>query len=95
MCDDTTIHKISIRLSNVFACLMKSFAYLNSYYPNDIEKEAVKALSQYWRKLGLGITLKAHYMLHHVCSFNGKHGIGDKEESYVEQGHQVDARENS
>jgi hypothetical protein len=76
-----------------------AFAYLNIYYPNDIEKqqarEAVNALSQYWRKLGLGITLKAHIMEHHVCSFNDKYGVGDKEESFVEQGHQVGARENA
>ena len=25
----------------------------------------------------------------HVCEFNNKHGVGDKEESFIEQGHQV------
>jgi hypothetical protein len=34
-----------------------AFAYLNIFYPNDIKKqqarEAVNALSQYWRKLGM------------------------------------------
>ena len=33
-------------------------------------------------------------MEYHVCSFNEKYGIGDKEESFVEQGHQVGAKEN-
>jgi hypothetical protein len=57
-------------------------------------REAVNALSQHWRKLGLGITLKAHVMEYHLCTFNDKYGIGDKEESFVEQGHQVGAKEN-
>lgn len=76
-----------------------AFAYLNIYYPNELEKqqarEAVTALMQYWRKLGLVITLKAHVMETHVSNFNDKHGVGDKEESFIEQGHQVGAKENS
>ncbi len=76
-----------------------AFAYLIFFYSNDIEKQqgrgAVNVLSQYWRKLGLGDTLKAHIMEHHECSFNDMHGIGDKEESFEELGHQVGARENS
>jgi hypothetical protein len=34
-------------------------------------------------------------MEQHACSFNDKNGVGDKEESFVEQGHQIGAKENS
>jgi hypothetical protein len=34
-------------------------------------------------------------MEHHVCIFSDNHGVGDKEESFVEQGHQLGAKENS
>ncbi len=30
----------------------------------------------------------------HVCAFNDKWGIGDKEESFIEQGHQVGIKDN-
>jgi hypothetical protein len=99
-CDDTTIHKKVYEVQQLLGLLDAAFAsYLNIYYPNEEEKakarEAVDALSQYWRKLGLAITLKDHVMEYHVCSFNDKYGIGDKEESFVEQGHQAGATENS
>jgi hypothetical protein len=73
-----------------------AFAYLNIYYPNEVEKkqakEAVAALSTYWRKIGLSITLKAHVMEQHAYSFNGKFRVVDKEKSLVEQGHQMQKR---
>jgi hypothetical protein len=40
------------------------------------------------------MTLKAHVMEQHVCKFNDKFGVGDKEESFIEQGHQIGAKEN-
>jgi hypothetical protein len=30
----------------------------------------------------------------HVCPFKNKWGIGDKEESFIEQGHQVGMKDN-
>jgi len=30
----------------------------------------------------------------HVCEFNDKVGLGDKEESFIEQGHQVGMKDN-
>jgi len=35
------------------------------------------------------MTLKAHIIGKHVCNFNEKWGIGDKEESFIEQGHNL------
>jgi len=74
------------------------FSYLNIYYPTSDEKkktrEAVEALARHWRAVGLNVTLKAHIMEKHTCEFNDKHGIGDKEESFIEQGHQVGMKEN-
>jgi hypothetical protein len=40
------------------------------------------------------MTLKAHVMEQHVCKFNDKFGVGDKEESFIEQGHQIGAKDN-
>ena len=61
-----TIHKKVYEVQQLLGLLDAAFAYLNIYYPNEEEKakarEAVDALSQYWRKLGLAITLKAHVM---------------------------------
>jgi hypothetical protein len=34
-------------------------------------------------------------MEYHMCDFNDKFGAGDKEESFIEKGHQVRAKENS
>jgi hypothetical protein len=44
----------------------------------------------YWRSVRLNVTLKALVMKKHVCEFNDRWGIGDKEESFIEQGHQMD-----
>jgi hypothetical protein len=62
--------------------------------------EAVKAgqatlsLLDHWRKEGPNITLKAHIMEKHVCTFNERWGIGDKVELFIEQGHQVGIKDN-
>jgi hypothetical protein len=69
------------------------FSYFNIYYPASDEKtkvrEAVEAPVCHCRRIGLNVTLKGHIMEKHVCEFNDKYGIGDKEESFIEQGHQV------
>jgi hypothetical protein len=66
---------------------------LTFVYPISEEKkkaeEAVKALACHWRNIKLNITLKPHIMEKHACELNNKHGVGDKEESFIEQGHQV------
>jgi hypothetical protein len=56
-------------------------------------REASQALSRKWREVGLSISLKAHVMELHTCDFNDKFGVGDKEESFIEQGHQTDIKD--
>jgi hypothetical protein len=41
----------------------------------------------------LSITLKAHVIKHHIVAYNNKYGIGDKEESFIEQGHKFKKKE--
>jgi len=42
--------------------------------------------------MGVGmITLKAHVMEHHICNFNDEHGMGDKDNSFIELHHQKGA----
>jgi hypothetical protein len=86
-------------IEQLLGLLDAAFAYLNIIYPNDIEKEqarkATQALIGAWRKAKLSMTLKAHVMECHACQFNDQIGTGDKEESFIEQGHQVGAKENS
>jgi hypothetical protein len=44
----------------------------------------------YWRnKSRLSVPLKGHIMEKHACDFNDSCGLGDKDKSFVEQGHQV------
>ncbi len=73
--------------------LYVAFAYLNILHPTEEDKikarEDIDALSRHWRKMGLCVKLKAHVVEKHVKEFNMKWGIGDKEESFVEQGLQV------
>ncbi len=45
------------------------------------------------REIGLSISLKAHVMKVHVCDFHDKYGASDKEESFIEQGHQIGIKE--
>jgi hypothetical protein len=54
----------------------------------------VEALSKQWRDIGLSVTLKAHVMEQHIVPFNNKYGLGDKEESFIESGHQIGIKEN-
>jgi hypothetical protein len=93
LCKDMTIDKKMDEVDQLLGLLDAAFAYLNICYPNELEKqkarEAIAALSSYWRKLGLSITLKAQVMEQHACHFNDMFGIGDKEESFIEQGHQI------
>jgi hypothetical protein len=75
-----------------------AFAYLNILHPTDEEKEktrqAVKTLMKYWREeAGLSVSLKGHIMEQHVCDFNDACGVGDKEESFIKQGHQVGVKD--
>ena len=92
-CEVTIIEEKVRTLEVTLGLLDTAFAYLNIYHPTEEEKtkaeEAVMALANHWRNIGLSVTLKAHIMEKHVCEFNRKYGIGDKEESFIEQGHQV------
>jgi hypothetical protein len=98
-CDDTTINIKVNELEQLLGLLDAAFAYLYIIYPNTDEKqkarEAVAALIAFWRKADLNITLKAHVLEWHTCEFNDKWGTGDKEESSIEQGHQIGAKVSS
>jgi hypothetical protein len=79
---------------NTLGLLDAAFAYLNILHPTDEEKEmaqqAVKTLVKYWREdAGFSVSLKGQVMEKYVCDFNNAWGVGDKEESFIEQGHQV------
>ncbi len=97
-CDEKTIKEIVDQLEQTLGLLDAAFAYLSIMYPTDDEKkkarDAVDALSKQWRDIGLSISLKAHVMEVHVCDFHDKCGVGDKEESFIEQGHQIGLKEN-
>jgi hypothetical protein len=97
-CEDRLINEKLEKMELISGLLDAAFAHLNISYPNGEEKakanKAVCALLAYWRKVGLNVTLKAHIMEKHVCLFNNKWGIGDKEESFIEQGHQVGIKDN-
>jgi len=56
--------------------------------------EAAKALSNNGRKMGLSISLKVHVMEAHAFDFHDKWHVGDKEESFIEQGHQIGIKDN-
>jgi hypothetical protein len=92
-CDKTTVTKKIVEFEQTLGLLDAAFSYLSIPCPTDDEKkkarEASQALSKKWREVGLSISLKAHVMELHTCDFNDKFGIGDKEESFIEQGHQT------
>ncbi len=75
-----------------------AFAYLSILHPTDDEKlkarEAVEALSKLWRSIRLSATLKTRVRECHICDFHEKWGVGDKEESFIEQRHQVGLKDN-
>ena len=53
-------------------------------------RQAVNTLMHYWRnKSGLCVSFKGHVIEKYVCDFNDSYGVDDKEQSFVEQGHQV------
>jgi len=97
-CEDRLIDEKLEKMELISGLLDAAFAHLKISYPNGEEKakasKAVCALLAYRRKVGLNVTLKAHIMEKHVCPFNNKWGIGDKEESFIEQGHQVGIKDN-
>jgi hypothetical protein len=93
-CEETEIDKKMDTVENTLGLLDAAFSYLNLLHPTDEEKQkariAVNTLMQFWRnKTGLSVSLKGHVMEKHACNFNDACGLGDKEESFVEQGHQV------
>ena len=69
-----------------------TMAALMVIYPTKEEKDKAHVLSiktmLLWQSLGFSVTLKAHIVDHHICDFNDKHGIGDKDENFIEQRHQ-------
>jgi hypothetical protein len=86
------------QIEHTLGLLDVAFYYLNIPHPTDDEKikakYAVEALSKQWRDIGLSVTLKAHVMEQHIVACNNNYGIGDKEESFIEQGHQIGIKEN-
>ncbi len=92
-CDDATIHEKLDQLEQTLGLLDAAYSYLSILHPTDEEKrkarEAVEAISQNWRTIGLSISLKAHVLEKHTCDFHDEWGVGDKEESFIEQGHQI------
>ena len=97
-CETDEIQSKIDALEALLGLIDAAFAYLNIDHPTEDEKkkarESVDALSHYWRSVGLSVTLKAHVMEKHVSEFNDKWGIGEKEESFIEQGHQIGVRDN-
>jgi len=97
-CEDRLINKKVEKMELISGLLDAAFAHLNISYPNGKEKvkpnKASCVLLAHWKKVGLIVILKAHVMEKHVCPSNNKWGIGDKEESFIEQGHQVGIKDN-
>jgi hypothetical protein len=97
-CSTVTVDEQIKQLELTLGLLDAAFYYLNIPHPNDDEKkkakDAVEALSKQWREVGLSVTLKAHVMEKHVVPFNDKYGLGDKEESFIELGHQIGIKDN-
>jgi hypothetical protein len=97
-CDNATINEKIKQLEHTLGLLDAAFYYLNIPHPTDDEKakasQAAEALSKNWRDVGLSVTLKAHVMEKHIVPYNNKYGLGDKEESFIEQGHQIGLKEN-
>jgi hypothetical protein len=88
-CIDASINKKVDQFEQTLGLLDAAFSYLSILQPTEDEKkarEAVDALSKNWRETGLSISLKVHVMEAHTCDFHEKWGIGDKEESFIEQG---------
>ena len=93
-CKETEVEEKLEKVENTLGLVDAAFYYLNVLHPTEDEKQearqAVQTLMIYWRnKVGLTVSLKGHVMEKHACDFNDACGLGDKEESFVEQGHQV------
>ena len=73
-----------------------AMAALMVIFPTQEEREKARFLCtkamMLWRALGFSVTLKAHIIDHHICDFNDEHGIGDKDENFIEQRHQECSR---
>lgn len=97
-CEDFLIDKTLDEFEITLGLLDAAYAYLNVPFPNEECKskatKATIALAKHWRSAGFNMTLKAHIIEKHVCNFNEKWGIGDKEESFIEQGHQIGIKDN-
>jgi hypothetical protein len=83
-CEESKINEKLDKPEMLSGLLDAAFTHLNMSYTNKDDKskarQATLALSDHWRKIGLNITLKAHIMEKHVCMFDVRWGIGDKEE---------------
>ena len=97
-CADEMINEKMQQLELTLGLLDAAFYYLNIPHPTAEEKEkasqAISGLSKHWRNIRLSITLKAHVMEQHCVPFNNTIGLGDKEESFIEAGHQIGLKEN-
>jgi hypothetical protein len=75
-CVDSMIYDKPDKLEMILGLLDAAFAHLNISYPIEDEKckasQAVLALTNYWRMVGLNVTLKSHMMEKYVCLFNNK-----------------------
>jgi hypothetical protein len=93
-CEQRNIEEKVEIVENTLGLIDAAFSYLNILHPTADEKQkarqAVTTLMNFWRnKTGLRVSLKGHVMEKHACNFNDSCGLGDKEKSFVEQGHQV------
>jgi hypothetical protein len=85
-------------LFQIFGFIDAAFSSLMTIDPSDVELAAseisMNVLIKTWRNQGLGMTLKARVCEHHVVRVNHQfRGIGDKDELFIEQLHQVGKRD--
>jgi hypothetical protein len=96
--NNATINSKIKQLELTLGLLDADFHYLNKPHPTNDEKakssQAIEALTKHWRDISFSITLKAHVMEQHIVVYNNKYGVGNKEESFTEQGHQIGMKEN-
>jgi hypothetical protein len=94
-CDGSAINEKVQQLEHTLGLLDAAFYYLNIPHPRKKKAGyAVEAVSKQWRNIRLSVTLKAHIMDQHIVPFNNKYGLGDKEESFIESGHQIGIKKN-
>jgi hypothetical protein len=93
-CEQRNIEEKVEIVENTLGLIDAAFSYLNILHPTADEKQkarqAVTTLMNFWRnKTELSVSLKGHVIEKHSCDFNDSCRLGDKEESFLEQGHQV------